>query len=81
MSRSVVVAFVIIAASLAAGCEAEQCVKMRQCCAEIATQEWVGDACGAIASDLYEPQACSAVVDAIRVAAEDNDTELPQVCQ
>jgi len=63
------------------GCEAPVCKKMRACCAELGKEEWVGDACGSLAQNVYDPQSCGAIVDAIEAAAESRKFPLPAVCQ
>ena len=63
----------------ATGCESEQCTKMRQCCAAISGEEWVGDSCGAMIENIHDPQRCSAITSAITAAGQ-GDKELPAVC-
>lgn len=83
MQRTIpVVAFVVFAWFVSGtGCEADQCTKMRDCCAAISEEPWVGGACGAIAADVRNPDSCRSVLDAISIAAEDNKHPLPPVCQ
>lgn len=77
MLRTIVAVSLLLVLS---GCDAE-CDKMRQCCEQLAAEEWVGDACGSILESVQTPKACRAVTDAIGVAAAERKAELPAVCQ
>lgn len=80
MQRKILLGIVVgLFASL--GCEAPVCKKMRACCAELNTEEWVGDACGSLAQNVHEPASCAAINDAIAAAAQSRKFPLPTACQ
>ena len=79
--RTLLLGALMSAAISLAGCRAQECTQMTECCAEITGLDGVGQACGAMSESTSNPDTCASVTQTIRFMLEDRKKPIPQACQ
>lgn len=66
---------------LFAGCKADECQQMTECCAAVADVPGVGSACGELADQTRDPDTCRTILKTVRYMYEDRSGDAPPVCR
>lgn len=64
-----------------AGCRAEECAQMSQCCVQIQGEEGVGEACGPLAEQTTNPDSCRTVRETVVFMLEKKGRPVPAACK
>lgn len=75
------VCLLVVFAASSVGCRSPECEKMQACCAEVADEEWSGDACGPIAEKVRNVETCRTIVETIRHSLQSREEPVPEPCQ
>jgi len=64
-----------------AGCDAEECVQMRECCEQVDERAGVGEACGRLIEGVDDPGSCLGVTRSVVAMLEEEGATVPSVCE